>query len=479
MSTIISGATVIDGVAEGPTEGRSIWIEGGRIKAIARPEQLEVPPGSRIVDARGKYVIAGLMNANVHLLIDVRLENLVRYMDRFEDLIVEAAQVALKNGLTTVFDTWGPRRFLRKAAERIDRGEMPGSRIFCAGNIVGLDGPYSKDFSGKTLEVASQALVDRINPMWAENVGARLTRMTSDQVAEEVRAYLARGVDFIKFASSEHRTGETSAFLAFSPYAQAAIVREAHGAGLTAQSHASSVEAIRVSIDVGCDLIQHVNMTGPVPIPEATLELLAKRKTGAVVFPFTQRRWEWLMENASEASRRPWQASDTNARNLIRSGATLLLANDGGIYAPEAISDAARGKSWMTPGEDCLIDLGTGHFAWFKAMEEKGCPPLEMLRAATRNIAVAYGKDKDLGTLEPGKVADMIVLDKNPLESSANYRSIHMILKDGAIVDRDALPINPILTRSMEPTAGMEAACVASQDTFPPCPTCLRFEHVP
>src|SRR5687768_8261849 len=108
MSLVISGATLINGLADRPIEGHSIWIEGGRIKAIDRRDALGVPPGAKLIDARGKYVIPGLMNANVHLLNDIRLENLARYRDRYEDLIVEAAQVALKGGLTTVFDTWGP-----------------------------------------------------------------------------------------------------------------------------------------------------------------------------------------------------------------------------------------------------------------------------------------------------------------------------------------------------------------------------------
>src|SRR5688572_4508817 len=89
-SVVISGATVIDGVAERPLEGRSIWIEGRRIKAIDRRDELGSPVGAGLIDARGKYIIPGLMNANVHLMGDVRLEHVIRYMDRYEELIAEA-----------------------------------------------------------------------------------------------------------------------------------------------------------------------------------------------------------------------------------------------------------------------------------------------------------------------------------------------------------------------------------------------------
>jgi imidazolonepropionase-like amidohydrolase len=79
-------------------------------------------------------------------------------------------------------------------------------------------------------------------------------------------------------------------------------------------------------------------------------------------------------------------------------------------------------------------------------MAEKGLPALDGLRAATRNIAVAYGRDKDLGTVEEGKLADLLVLDGDPLENVENYRRIRMIIAAGAVVDRNALPTHPILT---------------------------------
>lgn len=472
MSLIISGATLIDGVAKSPMEGKSIWIEGARIRAIGRRDELEAPQTAQVIDARGKYVIPGLMNANVHLLMDIRLENLARHLGHYEEIIVEAAQVALKYGLTTVFDTYGPRRFLMAVRERINAGEIPGSRIFCAGNIIGFDGPFSEDFSPKALEMASSVLAKRINAIWVENVGRHLMWLTPEQVALEVRAYINKGIDFVKYGANEHFGASHGAFLAFSPRVQTAIVEEARRAGITAQAHTMTVEGLLLAIEAGCDLIQHANHTGPVVIPETTLDLLVQRKTGAVVFPLVQRRLDWLVDHESHRGPTEWQAADTNVRNLIRCGAHLLLANDGFILAPEALADPAMGKVLGTPDDESLHNLGTGHFAWLKAMEEKGCAPMEILKAATRNIAVAYGKDQDLGTLEPGKVADLLILDKNPLEAAANYRNIHIVLKEGVLVDRNALPLNPILTKPMDSPAEEEDFYVpflARSGKFPMC----------
>jgi amidohydrolase family protein len=297
--------------------------------------------------------------------------------------------------------------------------------------------------------------------------------MTASQVQAEIRTYIGKGVDFVKYASNEHRWGDPTTSLVFSPRVQAALVDETHRAGLTAQAHVSSIESLHVAVESGCDLVQHCNITGPFPIPEATLDTMVRRKTGAVIFPFTQRRFDWIMKHC-EIDRAYFAASDLNCRNLLKAGAMLLLANDGAVWGPELASDPRRSKYWLAPGEDDLSTLEEGHFVWLKAMEEKGMPAMEMLRAATRNIAIAYGKERDLGTLEPGKLADLIVLDRNPLESAANYRSIHMIVKDGVVVDRDALPLQPILTRPLaqptEETLAYRAHRHIGRSGFPLCP---------
>jgi imidazolonepropionase-like amidohydrolase len=470
MSLVIEGSTIIDGVAEQPLAGQTILIDSGRIKAIGRRDEIDIPAVAEVIDARGKYVIPGLMDANVHLLIDVRMEILVRYEGRYEELIAEAAQLTLKTGVTTVFDSWGPRQALMNVRDQIAAGEVAGSRIFCAGNIIGLDGPLSHDFFPKTLEVASGALVDSINSLWAENSGSELMWMTPHQVAHEVRTYIERGVDFIKYASSDHR-GWGPAFLAFSPRVQAGMVEEAHRVGITAQAHTTSVESLWAAIEAGVDIIQHCDITGPVPIPAETLQRLLERQVASTVFPMTERRYRLALEKCGVSSQlgKNLAAWDLNDRNLIKSGATLLLATDAGITAADALTDPyMRNFEWWVAGDDRLTKLGEGHFHWLQAMEEKGLAPMDILRAATRNIAVAYRKDQDLGTLEPGKIADMVILDRNPLQSAENYRSIQAVIKDGVVVNTAALPAKQILTRpAAEPIAGQAPRSGAGR--FPFC----------
>jgi imidazolonepropionase-like amidohydrolase len=96
--------------------------------------------------------------------------------------------------------------------------------------------------------------------------------------------------------------------------------------------------------------------------------------------------------------------------------------------------------------EDSPLWLGRSHFLWLEAAEQLGMDPMDALLAATRNIARAYRVDEHLGTLEEGKSADLLILERNPLEAAANYRSISLIMKEGRVIDRDGLPTQPILT---------------------------------
>ena len=108
--------------------------------------------------------------------------------------------------------------------------------------------------------------------------------------------------------------------------------------------------------------------------------------------------------------------------------------------SPEATPGLFR-KAGTGPGE-----FGEAHFLWFKAMAEKGMTPMEAIVSATRNIAAAYHKLDRLGTLEPGKLADLVVLDANPLQDVNNIRKISLVMKDGQVVDRDKLPVKKVLS---------------------------------
>src|SRR6476646_2286968 len=184
--TVLTGATVIDGTGKDAVKDAVIVIDGRKIVAVGPRASVKIPAGAREVNVAGKYIIPGLMDANVHLVLGSSIEFIVRYEGRYEELIEEAAQVALKNGVTTVFDSWGPLQPLINVRDRINRGDIVGSRTFIAGNIVGFSGPFGRDFNVAAETTATRPLVRRINRIWEENTGPDLLWNTPEQVHREI-----------------------------------------------------------------------------------------------------------------------------------------------------------------------------------------------------------------------------------------------------------------------------------------------------
>jgi len=440
----IVGGTIIDGNGGKPIEHGVIVVKDRRILAVGGA-QTPVPQEARRIDAAGKFVIPGLMDANVHLLLDYWPKTLSRYEGRYDELVVEAAQVALKNGLTTVFDSWGPRVDLATARDDIRAGRRIGARIYFAGNILGLNGPYSKDFAPQLAEVMPESFVERINSRWQENVGGELMLMPPEQVRKEVRTYLGKGVDFIKYAVNGHNFNEMP-LIAFSARVQKIIVEEAHRAGVIAETHTTSDEGILMALDAGVDLMQHCDLTASTkPIAPEVVKRVAERRIPCAFLAHPESALDWFRGRPGDLRGQLLLNGDINERALIQAGALIVMSTDAGLFDADTRSSKILWTD-VQPPEGNLTLMGEAHFNWLLAVEQKGMKPMDALLAATRNIARAYKVDKDLGTLEAHKLADLLILDRNPLESASNYRSISVVMQDGRIIDRQALPTQRLLT---------------------------------
>lgn len=454
-SIALRGATLIDGTGAPPLENSVILIEGNEFARVGSGNGMSIPEGVRTVDLEGKYIIPGMMDANIHLFRDVSIEFIARYEDRLELLIAEAAQIALKYGLTTVFDTWGPLQPLMNVRDRINRNEIPGSRLYVAGNIVGLSGPFGRDFNTRGSWVAPKRFVNRINAMFEENTGPQLSLLEPEQLRGEIKQYIGRGIDFLKYAVNGHDCKGCSGLpeklnlawlLLFTPEAQQVIVEESHKANITVQTHTNTVVALRQAVEAGVDLMQHCALTGEHPIPDSLIQLMLEKNIHCAVQPRTLKRIETEINNEDVFKRSPKSqiTRHENQVRLIKSGAPLLLATDAGVANPIKTEVEADKDQFEVEHPEMI---GEAHFIWFRAMIEKGMTPMQCIVSATRNNADAYGILDEIGTVENGKLADLVVLENNPLTDIENIRSISMIFKDGKMVDRESLPLEPILTK--------------------------------
>lgn len=443
----VVGGTVIDGTGADPIPTGTVLMRDGRIEAVGPAADVDVPPSAERIDATGHFVIPGLMDANLHLFLNADLETLIKYEDRYHEIVLEAAQITLKTGQTTVFDTWGPRAALARARDMINRGDAPGSTIYLAGNIIGFTGPLGADFRAQYAPHVSKAFVRRINHTWEEGTGRELLWLTPDSVAAVIRSYATLGMDFLKYGASGHVDMN---FIAFSPRAQRAIVEEGHRAGMTVQTHTTSVESLDMAIEAGVDIVTHGGISGPmIPIPEETIQKLVDRDVAVSALAITQRRLDALAREAPDGILTPYmRVSKGNHRRMIQAGVTLLLSTDAGIENPVLRSESS---TLAADTVDSRVKLGEGHFNALVAFEEMGMAPMEILRSATSHVARAYRMEDDIGSLEAGKVADLVILSDDPLDSARNYRSIVTVIKNGRTVDLDALPVAPIISSMTVP----------------------------
>lgn len=449
--TIITNGTLIDGLGGAPQPSMSVLLEDGRFTAVGPASELVAPEHATVIDANGTWILPGLINGNVHLLDGIMMMGIggIEYLSRFEgqfhEVIEESAQIALKGGVTTVFDTWNALRPVLKARDRIANGEVQGARIFCAGNIVGMGGPFQPDFMMQARTVMSTTFADRMDGLFEAGVGRRLSTMPPEQVRPIIRDYIAHGVDFVKVAVSDHLLGLLgfrNPYFTFSPRVLQVIVDEVRNAGLPLLTHTTSIESLNTAVDHEADLMIHATMTGQAPIPDDVIRKIVDRKLWSEVQPSTHTHQSHL-----DNTNHPWAdfaggVHHENDVRMIQAGAGLVLGTDAGCTLPDVLNDLSEGELFERP-----FTLGEDHVHWLIAMTEKGMDPMQAILANTSNVAKAYGKIADYGTIEVGKVADVVVLDADPLADIKNMRRITHVVKAGREIDRDALPTNPMVTR--------------------------------
>lgn len=449
--TAYTGATVIDGEGGKPLPSGVVLTDlEGKILATGAASAVPVPSGAAVVDLTGKWLLPGLMDANVHLLpwpSWTYIEFLARYEHRFEEVITEAAQVALAAGFTTVFDSMGPLDSLMAVRDRIASGQVPGARIYAAGNIVGFRAVFT---TAESMACASRAFQRRINDRFEAGGGPEVCELPPRELYARMRDYVAQGADFVKYGATgdgdpvNSEIGQASV-LRFSPDQQAAIVEAVHSLGKTVQTHTTSAESLHIAVSVGNDMGQHASFTGRSRMYDETLALMQERGY------FCGTQWAPLSEEGRRrVAERDFSGIDgathgldnlENSVRLIDAGVPQLVSTDAGTIDPDVAADEHQ---WGGLGGHASL-IGEAEFLNMRAMAERGMTPMQIVQAATLNIARAYKVDAELGSLAAGKRADMVVLDADPLASAENMRSVSMVIKDGVIVERAALPSPRVL----------------------------------
>ncbi|QUY63953.1 amidohydrolase family protein [Gulosibacter molinativorax] len=449
----IVGGTLIDGNGGVPVPETTVFIEDGRITKVGSTDQIEVHPNIRQIDAQGKWILPGLVNGNVHLLDGIMMmgrggiEYLARFEGNYYKVIEEAAQIALRGGVTTVFDTWNALEPVTIARDRIASGAAEGARIFFAGTLIGMGGPFTGDFMRPSMQartVMSRTFADRMDAMFEVGMGRHLSTLPPAEVRPLIREYLERGVDFCKIAVTDHLVGLLgfrAPYFTFSERVLDVLVDEVRRAGVPLLTHTTSLEGLNTAIERDADLMIHATMTGQAPIPEETIEKLLEKQLWSEVQPTTIAQQAWMDSVDHPFADFSGRVHHENDVRMIKAGVPLVLGTDAGCTDPDILEDMSQGELHERPWT-----LGEDHFVWMQAMVEKGMDPMAAILAGTANPAKAYRKFDELGSIDVGKLGDVVVLDQDPLADITNMRTLSHVVKEGREIDFHGLPLSPLVT---------------------------------
>ncbi len=468
-ATAIVGATLIDGNGGPPVEDGTIVWSGDRITAIGPRSAVDVPAGARVIDGAGKFVTPGFIDSNVHLSLYGAGETIVRYFDRNAALTLEAAQMQLKHGFTTVRDSYGSLLALMEVRDAVARGDTVGPRMLVAGNIVGWGGPYSISFSlirQRDLTLFQEQFNDYIT----QGSGEELMEMEPEDLRVAINDYLDLGPDFIKFGGTGHFSNPI--MIGFSPRAQRVMVEETHKRGLVAETHSTSPEGLRISVEAGIDLIQHPGVLSS-DMSDELIDMIVEREIVCAFLSNTVsgKAWQDHLDAQAERMEREAEeraATEAGGRQLEERMKTSAELRAERRARGEGIEIRRRNTERLIEA-GCISTIGTDNYLGTapefrrtpkaenqafgmgsviatEGLVELGMTPMEAIVAVTRNGAIACKMLDELGTLEAGKFADILILDANPLEDIGNIRAIGTIIRDGRIVDRDSLPYERIFS---------------------------------
>ena len=381
------GATLIDATGKPAVPNATVVIENGRIAAAGPSASTPVPAGARRIDVAGKTIIPGLWDNHAHLH---QIEWIPTYF---------AA------GVTSVRDMGSEWPLLVEMRKAIRSGRIPGSNLFFAGLI---DGPGPQGFG-------------------------EFSASTPAEGRALVRRYHQMGFEMMKI------------YLALMPNVTAAICDEAHKLNMRCTGHVPTSMDLHSAIDSGMDQIAHFPVRGDLTSDSGKVQLahfVAKKTVfdptaswGEIGGKSAQEPMEniqpvlqhlplaMLQPRIPSLGQSPSDTATSHAR-LARQLANIKAAHDAGVP--------------IIPG----TDEGIPAYSVYRELElyvKAGFTPMEALQSATSVSAKAMRVDKDLGTIEKGKRADLLVLDANPLDNISNVRTVHFVMKDGKMFESAAL----------------------------------------
>ncbi len=379
-----------------------IWTENGRIKAVGPAAEIQpkLPSGVRVIDLSNDTVLPGLIDSHTHLTFDPKsagYTGLSISVPREALVGARNARVTLEAGFTTVRNLAADGYADIALRDAINADDVPGPRILASGPALSIAGGHGDE--------------NRLAPefhFFAEGVADGVPA-----VMLRVRENIKYGADVIKFLASGGvlSEGDNPQAEQYSPEEMRAIIMEAHRLGRKVAAHAHGATAIRDAVTEGVDSIEHGSY-----IDEEGINLM--KKHGTYLVP-TLYLGDWFLENATKLGLTP---------NMIEKGRIVMPAAR--INIAKAFSAGVK----VAFGTDAAVYPHGLNAREFAVMVKLGLTPLSAIQAATINAAALLGWPDRIGTLEPGKFADLIAVQGDPLADVTILEHVRFVMKNGEII---------------------------------------------
>jgi len=398
---VVKARLLIDGTGNLPIERGAVCIDdSGRISDVGPIDQLQIPPDAEILDWSNYTVLPGLIDSHTHLTLSHKTgKGLVDQLFKSPRFLLAIKgflnlQEDLRSGVTTMRALGDMEGLEIEVREAINCGEIPGPRLLACVEIRPSHG------TGTTVSAADGP--------W--------------EIRKAVRKGIGEGADVVKIFASNikpgkdevaYRMGDLTQVAAYTREEIAAAVEEAHRVGVKVAVHALGGPALRWALEAGADTIEHANLLEEEDIElflrsgaylsDPNLQLFFDEETGYPSRPSLQRLPAWWHEKV----RRTQEQTRVIMRKALEAGVKFILG-----------TDSNHGQLWRE----------AKHF-----VEVLGATEMEAILAMTKHSATALGIEDSLGTIEQGKLADLIAIEGNPLKDIACVRNVKFVLKEGKL----------------------------------------------
>jgi imidazolonepropionase-like amidohydrolase len=409
-SIVFKGARLIDGTGREPIEDSMLVVKGDLIKNIGTSGSVSHPSDAELIDITGKTIMPGLIDAHIHLAGLKSMGQLSWYMD---DPMVHGMRGVIDcwkiidAGFTTVRDCGGVYALHLKAV--VNEGGCIGPRILAAGRAITQTGGHADVLHSLPIESADRMGIGRV----ADGVS---------EVRKAAREQIRAGADFLKTMTTGGVMSErdVSASCQFSIEEIKAFVEEAENVGFRTSTHAQGTRGIKNALIAGVQVIEH-----GFDLDDECLDIMIKNDHYLVP---TLSIVQAIIEHGPKAGVLP------HSIHKAQIAQEMHLKSFKRAYKAGVV--CGLGTDYLT---DPMSPMGENAVELEMYVNRAGLTPMETIVCATRNNAEVLDMTDQIGTLEPGKLADLIVVDGDPLQDICVLRerkNILMIYKEGKKVPR-------------------------------------------